>query len=367
MHAFRGGECLHRKSIVEHLGEARWAKFEATLERLLREAADEAVCAAGCRRRSAPTARPPTSAAAAPSSSAGSAPSTSARSAARRRRQSAAPTPPTARPASAGTVAALNEEFGPATEFALTFSIGGQIGIDCCPVGWDKTFCLRFVPEGEFPTVHFFGDKTEPGGDHEIFVHLRTLGHAALARRHGGAGGVDFGLATVIFAMYLSDAGGDRAVVRVMRKAVVENAEEVRHRGGLLHKNASPPFGRRVAGSRPHLSKQPKFFTAMSTKVAGSGGVREPEAERHVLAVVAILRRVDARGTGAPCEFGDRRVRPDVPRERRREHLQRAVDERHRRVRSDFWQPYRTKAADALNRFGLKLHENPHLVKVLAL
>ena len=41
VHAFRGGECLHCKSIVEHLGEARWAKFEATLERLLREARDE--------------------------------------------------------------------------------------------------------------------------------------------------------------------------------------------------------------------------------------------------------------------------------------------------------------------------------------
>ena len=181
VHAFRGGECLHCKSIVEHLGEARWAKFEATLERLLRDARDEAsallrraVGADGaaadvggrgtflerrqCTVNICPIGRTPTL-----SKAERGAFDAADREAGLRKR----------------LVAALNEEFGPATEFALTFSIGGQIGIDCCPVGWDKTFCLRFVPEGEFPTVHFFGDKTEPGGgDHEIFVHPRTVGHA---------------------------------------------------------------------------------------------------------------------------------------------------------------------------------------------
>jgi len=35
---------------------------------------------------------------------------------------------------------------------------------------------LKFLEE--FETVHFFGDKTMPGGnDHEIFVHERTTGH----------------------------------------------------------------------------------------------------------------------------------------------------------------------------------------------
>lgn len=67
-------------------------------------------------------------------------------------------------------------------EFAnynLTFSIGGQISFDVFPQGWDKTYCLRYLPEDEFTEVHFFGDKTEPGGnDFEIFTHARTIGHA---------------------------------------------------------------------------------------------------------------------------------------------------------------------------------------------
>jgi phosphomannomutase len=44
------------------------------------------------------------------------------------------------------------------------------------PTGWDKTFCLRYLEP--FETVHFFGDKTYPGGnDHEIFASERTVGH----------------------------------------------------------------------------------------------------------------------------------------------------------------------------------------------
>mmetsp|Transcript_1644 Transcript_1644/g.3576 ORF Transcript_1644/g.3576 Transcript_1644/m.3576 type:complete len:151 (+) Transcript_1644:451-903(+) len=75
-------------------------------------------------------------------------------------------------------VEALRTRFGPETELQLTFSIGGQIGIDVCPCGWDKTFCLQFVPPEEFDTIHFFGDKThQGGGDYEIFQHPRTIGH----------------------------------------------------------------------------------------------------------------------------------------------------------------------------------------------
>jgi phosphomannomutase len=73
----------------------------------------------------------------------------------------------------------LVEQFGPTTEYRLQFSIGGQIGIDVCPCGWDKTFCLQFVSAEEFSTVHFFGDKTEEGGgDFELFTHPRTVGHS---------------------------------------------------------------------------------------------------------------------------------------------------------------------------------------------
>ena len=77
------------------------------------------------------------------------------------------------------------QRFGPSTPYALTFSIGGQIGIDCAPCGWDKTFCLNFLPAEEYPTVHFFGDKTaEGGGDYELFEHPRTIGHTVTSAEH---------------------------------------------------------------------------------------------------------------------------------------------------------------------------------------
>lgn len=69
------------------------------------------------------------------------------------------------------------------TNFAdtcLHFSIGGQISIDVFPRGWDKTHCLRFLDE--FRVVHFFGDKTDPGGnDHEIYASERTVGHKVVS------------------------------------------------------------------------------------------------------------------------------------------------------------------------------------------
>jgi len=62
-------------------------------------------------------------------------------------------------------------------DFGLKYSIGGQISIDVFPNGWDKTYCLRFV-EKDFKTIHFFGDKTTPGGnDYEIFSDKRVIGH----------------------------------------------------------------------------------------------------------------------------------------------------------------------------------------------
>lgn len=73
-------------------------------------------------------------------------------------------------------VAALKERFGAA--MGLSFSIGGQISFDCFPAGWDKTFCLQFLERDGFKEIHFFGDKTLPGGnDYEIFTDKRVVGH----------------------------------------------------------------------------------------------------------------------------------------------------------------------------------------------
>ncbi|KAK3089357.1 hypothetical protein FSP39_002990 [Pinctada imbricata] len=74
-------------------------------------------------------------------------------------------------------VEALYKEF-PQSESGLVFAIGGQISIDVFPVGWDKTFCLKFIEKDGYKTMHFFGDKTSKGGnDHEIFADSRTIGH----------------------------------------------------------------------------------------------------------------------------------------------------------------------------------------------
>ena len=45
------------------------------------------------------------------------------------------------------------------------------------PIGWDKSYCLKFLEEYE--TVHFYGDKCEKGGnDYELYIHPRAKGHA---------------------------------------------------------------------------------------------------------------------------------------------------------------------------------------------
>ena len=56
----------------------------------------------------------------------------------------------------AAFVAALKQEFA---ELNLRFSIGGQISFDVFPIGWDKSFCLKFI-EGSYDEIHFWGDKT---------------------------------------------------------------------------------------------------------------------------------------------------------------------------------------------------------------
>jgi phosphomannomutase len=72
-------------------------------------------------------------------------------------------------------VTAMRQEFA---DLNLTFSIGGQISFDVFPVGWDKTYCLKFLAESDFDEIHFYGDKTfEGGNDFEIFSAERTIGH----------------------------------------------------------------------------------------------------------------------------------------------------------------------------------------------
>lgn len=69
----------------------------------------------------------------------------------------------------------LKQKYG--EELGLTFSIGGQISFDVFPKGWDKTYALQFVEM--YNNVHFFGDKTYPGGnDYEIYESERTIGHS---------------------------------------------------------------------------------------------------------------------------------------------------------------------------------------------
>ncbi|GIQ86902.1 eukaryotic phosphomannomutase, partial [Kipferlia bialata] len=71
----------------------------------------------------------------------------------------------------------LDRKWGPK---GLGFGIGGQISFDVMPQGWDKTFVLRFLHD--YRTIHFFGDKTRPGGnDAEICDHARTEGHSVVS------------------------------------------------------------------------------------------------------------------------------------------------------------------------------------------
>eukprot|EP00475_Leptophrys_vorax_P021038 TRINITY_DN28789_c0_g1_i1.p3 TRINITY_DN28789_c0_g1~~TRINITY_DN28789_c0_g1_i1.p3 ORF type:complete len:310 (-),score=84.28 TRINITY_DN28789_c0_g1_i1:78-1007(-) len=63
-------------------------------------------------------------------------------------------------------------------DLPVTYSIGGQISFDVFPNGWDKTYCLQFLEADGFKEIHFFGDKTAPGGnDFEIFSSPKVIGH----------------------------------------------------------------------------------------------------------------------------------------------------------------------------------------------
>jgi len=75
-------------------------------------------------------------------------------------------------------VEVLNEKF-PEETFGLHFAIGGQISIDAFPTGWDKRFCLKHLENEKFKEIHFFGDRTEEGGnDYQLYADTRTNGHS---------------------------------------------------------------------------------------------------------------------------------------------------------------------------------------------
>lgn len=178
--AFRGEKLLHCKSIREHLGDKLWNEFETGVADMVRSVSDEAD---GLLKQAAPGAsiadrgtflevrmctcnicvigRTPSLA---------------------KSERGAFEVADKAVGLRARVLEELRQRFGPSTPFALNFSVGGQIGIDCAPCGWDKTFCLNFLPAEEFPTIHFFGDKThEGGGDYELYEHPRTIGHAVVS------------------------------------------------------------------------------------------------------------------------------------------------------------------------------------------
>jgi len=175
-HAFSQGREIHCHSVRSHLGEDNWTEFYAGLEQMLEDECEESARLLQLAKPGAtlvergtfidvrngvvnvcPIGRTPTL-----SSTERSAYEAADRDSGLRQR----------------LLRRIQGEFGVATSFRITASIGGQIGIDCCPYGWEKTYCLQFVPEAQFPIVHFFGDKTHQGGnDYEIFTHARTIGH----------------------------------------------------------------------------------------------------------------------------------------------------------------------------------------------
>lgn len=184
VHSFQGEKLLHCKSIVEHLGEERWKEFEAGLDALLLRVRGEAEAllqqAAGAEARLAERGtflerRMCTCNVCV----IGRTPSLS------KQQRAAFEAADRAAGLRTRVLSELMASYGPTTPYGLNFAIGGQIGIDCAPCGWDKTFCLRFLPEGEFPVIHFFGDKTQAGGgDFELYEHPRTIGYTVRDAAH---------------------------------------------------------------------------------------------------------------------------------------------------------------------------------------
>lgn len=74
------------------------------------------------------------------------------------------------------------KKFVKLNQLTIFFVLGGQISFDVFPIGWDKTYALNYVEKDNYKHIHFFGDKTAPGGnDHEIFEDARTIGHTVIS------------------------------------------------------------------------------------------------------------------------------------------------------------------------------------------
>ncbi len=70
-------------------------------------------------------------------------------------------------------VEAMRKQF---PDWNLDWVIGGQMGFDVFIRGWDKTFCMQYLEH--FPTIHFFGDRFEEGGnDWPLLHHPRITPH----------------------------------------------------------------------------------------------------------------------------------------------------------------------------------------------
>lgn len=68
--------------------------------------------------------------------------------------------------------------------FCKIFS-GGQISFDVFPNGWDKTYCLNHIKKDDYEEIHFFGDRTDPGGnDHELYNNPAVIGHKVTSPEH---------------------------------------------------------------------------------------------------------------------------------------------------------------------------------------
>lgn len=177
VHAFREGKLIHQKSLADHLGPERWTAFQDGLNAILES---EKVPRQKCLEATRPGCQ------------------LSERDTFLEKRVCTINITPIGRNPGLTkderyscekadkedglrlrVLEAVHKQFGPTTDFKLHANIGGQIGVDVGVVGWDKTFSLQFLDEAEFSTLHFFGDKCEPGGgDYEIYSHARTQGHA---------------------------------------------------------------------------------------------------------------------------------------------------------------------------------------------
>ena len=65
---------------------------------------------------------------------------------------------------------ACEDKFG--KEYGLRFTKGGIKSFDVFPVGWDKTYCLKFIKDKGYDNIIFFGDNTYPGGaDYDLAIN----------------------------------------------------------------------------------------------------------------------------------------------------------------------------------------------------